>query len=133
MCYNCFDLNKKVKTMSTRPDRIRAEIQEDLDILWEDYERAVDKLAKKINTKIVKPFLKENKLDFECGNGDWGILPTGFPDNHRYLYHLAFKDLDVSETIEGFTPPSDRGDIVTLLDMEVTGMPTESLGTLMVD
>jgi len=119
--------------MTTRPERIRNDIQEELDILWEDYERGVDALAKKVKAKQLTPFLKENKLDFECGNGDWGILPTGFPATYRYLYHLSFKDSDVSETIEGFTPPSDRGDIVTLLDMEIVGMPTESLGTMMVD
>lgn len=107
-------------------------IEKKLEKLWDEYEKGVIELAAQVKKENLDKFTTKHNLSFQAGNGDWWLLPKDFfPDNRRYRYHLAFKDLDCGETVEGFTPPDDRDKIVEILELEITGIPTDSLGTYM--
>jgi len=109
----------------------KATIEQKLENLWEEYEKGVIALAAQVKKENLDTFKAKHNLSFQAGNGDWWLIPKNFPDNYRYLYYLAFKDLDCDETVEGFTPPTDRDEIVNILELEITGIPTDSLGTYM--
>lgn len=68
-------------------------------------------VASKYFKKIIKPYLRENKLDMQVGNGDWRILPTKHTKKKYIEEHMTWRRMG-DMTVDHETLPQEIKDIL---------------------
>jgi len=99
-------------------NKIRAAIEKNLETEFEWYAAKAEQKARMVFQTIVKPYCKKKKLRFLAGNGAWAFFAN---NESAYFEDHPFEDTEEWETL------------MSLLTMEVPGMPGNGLGTLMPD
>lgn len=85
-------------------------IESIIDKHWNTYSDHIDRLATQVFNIVVRPWLKDNEYIFVAGNGDYFVW-----------------DKDGLRIEEENIPQH----ILDVLNIEISGMKTESLGTIM--
>jgi len=103
----------------------KAQIESELEKLWEDYYAKIRTLAKKVKQEHVDSFCKTNNLQFAAGNADWIIFPQDVTSREAVDFNSTFQNDE--PTIEG------QAELIAMLEVEVQGFNTETIGCLMFD
>ena len=93
-----------------------------LDVAWDYYNRIVDEYAEKIFNEHIKPYMIKHNYTFSSGMGVWAVFknnPKHNGEREIYKYNLLLDSDELPKYITKW------------LDMEIPGMPANSLGTIM--
>ncbi len=90
-----------------------------LERYWDEYAEHVQARANIVLTSVVAPFLRKRGWKILCGNGDYHF----FDENGKGITKFDQYDREENDPL--------LKAIVELLNTEIPGMPSDSLGTIM--